>query len=79
MFVFSKWAEAWVLQSGLAVDVPLNFNTTVDETGGTYPYPRGDLSVPPSGNDAKGGFFFDNITRGNIEFDERHRQCAGGF
>ena len=71
MFGFSNSGrKPWVLQSGLAVDVPLNFNTTVDETGRTYLYPQGDLSVPPSGMMPKGGFFFDNITRGNIEFDE---------
>ena len=62
--------KPWTMQSGLEVDVPLEFNTTVDEKGRTYIYPQGDMSVPPSGMMPKGGFFFDNITRGNIEFDE---------
>ncbi|MCA5962541.1 hypothetical protein LC724_22150 [Blautia sp. RD014234] len=57
MFGFSNSGrKPWVLQSGLAVDVPLNFNTTVDETGRTYLYPQGDLSVPPSGMMPKGDF-----------------------
>ena len=58
--------KPWTMQSGLEVDVPLEFNTTVDEKGRTYIYPQGDMSVPPSGMMPKGGFFFDNITRGNI-------------
>ena len=71
MFGFSNSGrKPWIMQSGLEVDVPWDFNTTVDEGGRTYLYPQGDLSVPPSGMMPNGGFFFDNITRGNIEFDE---------
>ncbi len=71
IFGFSNQGrKPWVLQSGLEVDVPLEFNTTVDENGRTYMYPQGDTSVPPSAVMPKNGFFFDNITRGNIEFDE---------
>lgn len=62
--------KPWVLPTGLEVDVPLEFNTTVDEQGRTYIYPQGDMSVPPSGVMPYKGHFFDNITRGNIEFDE---------
>lgn len=71
LFGFSNdGRKPWILQSGLEVDVPTDFNTTVDENGRTYLYPQGDMSVPPSGLMPKDGFFFDNITRGNIEFDE---------
>lgn len=71
IFGFSnEGRKPWTMQSGLEVDVPLEFNTTVDEKGRTYIYPQGDMSVPPSGMMPKGGFFFDNITRGNVEFDE---------
>lgn len=71
LFGFSNAGrKPWVMQTGLHVDVPTNFNTTVDERGRTYLYPQGDTSVPPSGMMPKDGFFFDNITRGNIEFDE---------
>ena len=71
MFGFSNAGrKSFLMQSGLEVDVPTDFNTTVDENGRTYLYPQGDLSVKPSGMMPKGGYFFDNITRGNIEFDE---------
>lgn len=71
MFGFSNAGrKPFLMQSGLEVDVPTDFNTTVDKNGRTYLYPQGDLSVKPSGMMPKGGYFFDNITRGNIEFDE---------
>jgi len=71
IFGFSnKGKKPWQMQSGLAVDVPLEFNTSVDKAGRTYIYPQGDMSVPPSGMMPKDGFFFDNITRGNTNFDE---------
>lgn len=71
MFGFANAGrKPFLMQSGLEVDVPTDFNTTVDENGRTYLYPQGDLSVKPSGMMPKGGYFFDNITRGNIEFDE---------
>lgn len=62
--------KPWKMQSGLDVLVPEKFNTTVDERGRTYLYPQGDTSVPPSGMMPKGGFFFDNITRGHIDYDD---------
>lgn len=71
MFGFSNAGrKPFTMQSGLQVDVPTDFNTTVDESGRTYLYPQGDLSVPPSGMMPKGGFFFDNITRGNVDVDD---------
>lgn len=80
MFGFSNAGrKPWQMQSGLKVDVPRDFNTTVDENGRTYLYPQGDLSAPPSGMMPKGGFFFDNITRGNIAFDEDTKGAREDF
>lgn len=71
MFGFSNAGrKPFKMQCGLEVDVPADFNTTTDQKGRTYLYPQGDLSVKPSGMMPQGGFFFDNITRGTIEFDE---------
>lgn len=71
MFGFeNKNWKPWTLQSGLPVEVPGDFNTTVGKNGETYLYPQGDLSVPPSAVMPKDGFFFDNIERGSIPFDE---------
>ena len=42
MFGFSNAGrKPWSMQSGLEVDVPLEFNTTVDGQGRTYLYPQG--------------------------------------
>lgn len=80
LFGFSnKGRKPWTLESGLRVDVSTDFNTTVDEQGRHYLYPQGDLSVPPSGMLPKDGFFFDNITRGTIEFDEDTEGAAEDF
>jgi hypothetical protein len=50
--------------NGLEVLVPGGFRTTVEpEKGGTLIYPKGDLSVRPSGHMPKDGFFFDAIIR----------------
>lgn len=70
MFGFenSGW-KPFRLQSGLDVEVPENFNTTVDENGNTYLYAQGDMNYPPASKMPKDGYFFDHITRGNIEFD----------
>ena len=67
---FNEGWKPWKMQSGLDVLVPEKFNTTVDEQGRTYLYPQGDMTVEPSGMMPKDGFFFDNIVRGNIEYDE---------
>ncbi len=70
MFGFQNegW-KPWHMQSGIDVEVPKEFNTTVDENGTTYIYPKGDMSVPPSARMPKGGFYFDNITRTAEPFD----------
>jgi len=55
--------KMWQMPDGLEVFVPGNFNTTTDENGNTFIYPKGDLSAPPSGIMLQGGFFFDAIVR----------------
>ena len=74
MFGFSNAGrKPWTMQSGLDVDVPTEFQTTVYEKGRTFLYPQGDTSVPPSGMMPKNGFFFDNIVRNSMEYDEDTR------
>ncbi len=65
--------KPWKLCSGLDVEVPGEFNTTVDAEGKTYLYPQGDMSVDPAAVMPKDGHFFDNTLRGNIKygFDEK--------
>jgi Uroporphyrinogen decarboxylase (URO-D) len=55
--------KPWRLDSGLEVLVSADFRTTRDRNGDTLIYPKGDLSVPPSGRMPKNGFFFDTIIR----------------
>ena len=66
----NKGWKPWRLQSGLDVEVPEDFNTTVDEEGNTYLYAQGDMNYPPASKMPKDGFFFDHIDRGSREFDE---------
>lgn len=56
-----NWKE-WNF-NGLDILVPGDFNTTVDEEGNTYIYPKGDTSVAASGKMPKDGFYFDAIVR----------------
>ncbi len=60
-FPAENW-KCWRL-NGLEIEVPGNFNTTVDAKGDTLIYPEGDTSVPPSGRMPQGGYFFDAIVR----------------
>ena len=60
-FPTDNWKD-WRL-NGLEIEVPGNFNTTVDGKGDTLMYPEGDISVPPSGRMPQGGYFFDAIVR----------------
>ena len=60
-FPADNWKD-WRL-NGLEIEVPGNFNTTVDGKGDTLMYPEGDTSVPPSGRMPQGGYFFDAIVR----------------
>lgn len=62
--------KPWTMQTGLDVLVPQDFNTTVNEKGQTFLYPQGDMSVPPAAIMPKDGHFFDNITRGHIDYDD---------
>ena len=49
--------------NGMEVLVSEHFNTTVDANGDTLIYPKGDMSVAPSGRMPAGGQFFDSIIR----------------
>ena len=60
-FPADNW-KGWRL-NGLEIEVPGNFNVTVDAKGDTLIYPEGDTSVPPSGRMPQGGYFFDAIVR----------------
>lgn len=77
-FVNRGWKN-WTLPSGLPVLVPEGFNTTVNERGETFIYPQGDMSVPPSGKMPSGGFYFDNITRGESSFDKEDASAREDF
>ena len=77
MFGFSnEGRKPWRLQTGLEVDVPMDFNTTVDAEGRTYLYPQGDTSVPPAAMMPRGGYFFDNIVRGSCSCEEAEDRSA---
>jgi hypothetical protein len=60
-FPTDDW-KSWRL-NGLEIEVPGNFNTTVDSKGDTLIYPEGDTTVPASGRMPQGGYFFDAIVR----------------
>ncbi len=77
MFGFSNAGrKPWKLQTGLEVDVPADFNTTVSDDGRTYLYPQGDMSVSPAAMMPKGGFLFDNIVRGSCTCDDAEERSA---
>ncbi len=65
--IFGTDESAWkpfTMYDGTEVQVPHNFNTSVEEgSGDTLIYPEGDMSVPPSGRMPTGGYFFDSIIR----------------
>ncbi len=64
LFGFSNenW-KPWRMPNGLEVLVSEHFNTTLDKNGDILIYPKGDLTVPPSGRMPKNGYFFDTIIR----------------
>ena len=66
-FVNENWRE-WRTPWGQTVLVSEHFKT-VEKPDGTYIFPEGDTSVPPSGHMPKTGFFFDSIVR-QPEIDE---------
>lgn len=66
----NKGWKPFRLQSGLEVEVPEQFNTSVDAEGNTYLYAQGDMNYPPASKMPKDGYFFDHLERGNMPFDE---------
>jgi hypothetical protein len=64
------WKE-FVMEDGLEVLVPGNFNITRDESGDIYTYPEGDTTAAPSGKMPKGGYYFDAIIRQDPIDDEK--------
>ena len=67
-FPIRDW-KPFVMNDGLEVLVPGNFNTTKDDIGDTLLYPRGNTSAPPSGRMPNDGYFFDAIIR-QQEYDD---------
>lgn len=65
--LFGTDEAAWkpfTLFDGTEVQVPHNFNYTVEDgSGDLLMYAEGDTSQPPSGRMPKGGYFFDSIVR----------------
>lgn len=57
-----NWKE-YVMQDGLKVLAPGDFNVTVDGQGKTWMYPQGDASVPASAVMPKDGYYFDAVMR----------------
>ena len=66
-FVNENWRE-YRTPWGQTVLVSEHFKT-VEKTDGTYIFPQGDTSAPPSGHLPKSGYFFDSIIR-QPEIDE---------
>ena len=59
--VNENWKEWRYL--GETVLIPGSCALKNDDKGGTYIYPMGDTSVPPSGYMPSGGYYFDNLER----------------
>jgi hypothetical protein len=74
-FVNEDW-KPYRAPWGQELLVSRHFNTTVGPDGTTCIYPQGDMSVPPSGQMPKSGFFFDSIERIDPDFDEDHLELA---
>jgi len=55
--------RSWKMDIGLEVLVSEGFKITKGPNGDTLVYPKGDLSVPPSGRMPHNGYFFDSIIR----------------
>lgn len=71
--MFGFWNEGWkpfTTHDGIGVQVPGDFNYTVDEEGAVLMYPEGDISVPPSAKMPRASFFFDALPRQHWVIDE---------
>lgn len=80
--MFGFYNEGWkpfVLPSGLEVEVPGQFCTTMDEEGNTYLYAQGDTGYPPAAKMPKNGFYFDQLVRGNVSVDENTGSAREDF
>ena len=62
------WKE-WKQDNGDVVLVAKEFNLTEDQYGNHYIYPEGDMSVKPSAQMPKNGYYFDALSR-QIPFDD---------
>lgn len=62
------WKE-WKQDNGDVVLVAKEFNLTEDQYGNHYIYPEGDMSVNPSAQMPKNGYYFDALSR-QIPFDD---------
>jgi hypothetical protein len=62
--------RSWKMDIGLEVLVPEGFKITKQPNGDTLVYPKGDLSVPPSGRMPRDGYFFDSIIRQKLIDEE---------
>jgi len=72
-FVNENWKE-WRCPWGQEVLVSGHFRT-VERDDGTYVFPKGDTSAPPSGHMPKSGYFFDTVIR-QEPIDEDHLDPA---
>ncbi len=56
---YKEWETPW----GQRVEVPVNFNTKVDNHGDILMFPKGDTSVDPCAKMPKASYFFDALNR----------------
>jgi hypothetical protein len=71
MFGFrnERW-KPFIMHEGTVVDVPGDFNYTVDDDGAILMHPQGDLKAPPRAKMPVGSFFFDAIdTGGSVDYN----------
>lgn len=83
MFGFrnERW-KPFTMYDGTVVDVPGDFNYTVDIEGATLMHPGGDLTALPRAKMPVGGYFFDTIDTGlsadydHLDPDENTREFS---
>jgi len=66
MFGFrnERW-KPFTMHNGTGVDVPGDFNYSVDDKGAILMHPEGDLAMPPRAKMPVGSYFFDAIDTGS--------------